>query len=243
MIGRSTMQSDFILLTDMINAKMLGIYDLIDKWMPQQHTIKKMVLHDINFIEKEISLFQNKQHHTPAGSNRCNNNRKTKCRNGNNCWYLKQGRCWFYHVTGNMSDTVPNEQQPNEPKQVKCNSNNNVTTGTTSNNNHSITTPTSPTTSPKKSTKKSAKSQQNTPKNSNNNKSKKKKTRRRRKKKKFDIDAIIQSLGYGNDSDRDNEVYTSENNDCATKEQVGNIYLSHFNDIVFDTIDKKNSYQ
>ena len=92
------MRSDFIALTDMINAKMLGMFDLIDKWIPQHNTIKKALLQDIQLIGQEIRLY-----HT--STTQLSKKKMTKCRNGKNCWYLKQGRCWFYHDC-NMKENI-----------------------------------------------------------------------------------------------------------------------------------------
>ena len=151
------MESDFVALTDMINAKMLGMFDLIDKWIPQHSTIKKTLLQDINFIGQEIKLFHTKDNRIkdkklPNGSFQSHKN-TTKCRNGRKCWYLKQGRCWFSHdhETSNMKDKLkqhdlhrffqsekkklfPNQVTNSRSSNNNSNSNNNTTNIVTTTN-------------------------------------------------------------------------------------------------------------
>ena len=141
------MESDFVALTDMINAKMLGMFDLIDKWIPQNNTIKKTLLQDINFIGQEIKLFHTKDNNIKDKklSNGCllSHKNKNKCRNGKNCWYLKQGRCWFFHdhETSNMKDKLKQHDLhsffQSEKKQLSINQF--INTNSSNNNNKDTT--------------------------------------------------------------------------------------------------------
>ena len=216
------MESEFILLTDMINAKMLGMFEIIDKWIPHQNTIKKMLLNDINFIEKEIHLFHNKQHSNVHIQH--NNRKKVKCRNGNNCPYFQRGRCWFNHITSNTSDKTQQQEQQkhnNTSNKVDNNNRNKIKNMIVKNKNmNTMKKQKSKSSQQSPKTRKNAKSQQNS---SNSQKQKKKKTRRRRKKKKFDIDTILQSFGYSNDSGSNQDISAT-----TTTNKSGNIYIPIF---------------
>ena len=147
------MESDFVALTDMINAKMLGMFDLIDKWIPQNNTIKKTLLQDIHFIGQEIKLFHTNESHMkekqrPDGCS-VQHKKSNKCRNGKNCWYFKRGRCWFFHEQSNTKDDVKQHDLhhffQSEPKQFPIkptiNTNNNTNNNKNSNTNNSHSTP------------------------------------------------------------------------------------------------------
>ena len=86
-------------LTDMINTKMVGMFDLIEKWIPPNSIIKNTILKDIG---QEIGHFN--QHQTLKSSARHQIKLKPKCRNGSSCWFLKQGKCWFAHSTAEQSN-------------------------------------------------------------------------------------------------------------------------------------------
>lgn len=70
------------------------MFDLIEKWIPNHYIIKNALIKDIHHIQQKIIAF--KEQETKQTSQQANN-RKPKCSNGNACWYLKQGRCWFFH--------------------------------------------------------------------------------------------------------------------------------------------------
>ena len=118
------MKHDLAQLTDMIDIKMTGILNMVEKWMPVHNTIKKTLLQDIQHVKQEINSFKvretsKKQH--PTQSN-------ITCRNGNNCWYLQQGRCWFKYEKKTISkrNTIANRNHsgvahslPNESATIK----------------------------------------------------------------------------------------------------------------------------
>ena len=87
--------TDFAQLTDMIDIKMTGMLNMIDKWIPTHSIIKNTLLRDIYQIKQEINVFKEKE--TSKHTKQFPIYPKPKCRNGNTCWYLQQGRCWFGH--------------------------------------------------------------------------------------------------------------------------------------------------
>ena len=256
------MESDFVALTDMINAKMLGMFDLIDKWIPQHNTIKKTLLQDINYIGNEIKLFHtngNRMNHQQR-SNGCFSSPKknTKCRNGKKCWYFKQGRCWFYHAKSNMKDNLKQHDLhhffQSETKQLSIqptvDSNRNITT------NHSTTTTTTTATNTNKNKKKHKSHAKSHPKShhTSNNKDcnklsskKKKKRRRRKKKKKLHVDSvnILQCFNYNSDESVDSVNSASYDPDTHNDIIVVSSDSQGFDeydlkDFTIDTIDQKN---
>ena len=240
------MQSDFVALTDMINAKMLGMFDLIDKWIPQQNTIKKTLLHDINFIEKEIQAFHTigkhakKSSHLPPSPHK----KHTKCRNGKNCWYLKQGRCWFLHTESNMKDTSKQHDLhhffKSASKQLPI-----IPTIFTSSNNSTRKKTSTIRKKSKNKNKSHAKSHNNSTNNHCNMNGSKKKKKRQRRKKKSNSNSILECFDYNSDhcssnyESRDSETQNditgvSVNADCNDYDEYD------LNEFTIDTIDQNN---
>ena len=228
-------------LTDMINIKMIGMFNLIDKWIPPNNTIKNTILNDIHHIKQEISNFNQQQ--ALKKSNTFPIKLKPKCRNGSSCWYFKQGSCWFAHPT------ISNEQSNTSANSKQQRAINNSDKKSTSNNNR------------KKSTKqvqirkkqKQTKGPINTTATHNNPKKLKQQNnkRKRKKKKKQNIDLLLQCFKDDNEKHVSSPTTTGNpetNSDESTSSPKAEVMLEspqykNFHDVIpptytFETIDK-----
>ena len=134
------MRTDIIQLTDMVSIKMTGMFDLIEKWIPNHYIIKNALIKDIHHIQQEIIAF-NEQEMTQTTIQHPNKV-KMKCRNGDACWYLKQGRCWFHHesISGKNCNNIGNTENKQKKHSKshaskKCNTIANTNSNTNANAN------------------------------------------------------------------------------------------------------------
>ena len=169
----------------MVNTKLSGMFELIHHWGPANHTIKSTILKDIQHIQHEMTLLNTKE------KTRNFRNIKQRCRNGNSCWYLKQGKCWFAHdETDENCNTILGTQATQQSRATTTTPNGkSKRTNKQSNAKHNRK-------EKKQKNKKDNKS--NTSDEFNNRKRKKKKTIRRKRKKKKVIDLVSQTTYDGN---------------------------------------------
>ena len=98
------MRADILQITDMVNIKLRGMFELINNWGPANNTIKSTLLKDIQHIQNELTTLNINERTTSRSM-------KPKCRNGDSCWYLKQGRCWFAHdLNGTNCNVIADRQ-------------------------------------------------------------------------------------------------------------------------------------
>ena len=239
------MRTDILQITDMVNTKLAGMFELINHWGPANTTIKSTLLKDIQHIQHELTTLNTKERKKNSG------NMKPKCRNGDSCWYLKQGRCWFAHdPNGNNCNTTADRQQSRANISTPNRNNNNSNNSKRSNKLPNA-----------KRNKKAKKKKQNKKKSSisdgsdNMNRKKKKPSRRRRKKKKQTIglqsnaqegndiaqvsssggiSPIVESTPQANASDIGNFKHSQTLNDGINQPLVPCVYK-------FDTIDRIES--
>ena len=210
------------------------MFDLIEKWIPNHYIIKNALIKDIHHIQQEIIAF-NEQEMTQTTLQQPNNV-KMKCRNGDACWYLKQGRCWFHHesISTKNCNTIANIDTNKQKKHSKshaskkcntiANTNTNVNANTNAKTNATNANANKNTNANnnfsndknKKKRKKKKKPKRNKAAVNIDRKKKKKKYRRaRRKKKKQSIDLILQNMKFSARSESSPEPQVKESNPIA----------------------------
>ena len=185
------MRTDILQITDMVNTKLGGMFELIKQWGPTNNTIKSTLLKDIQHIQHELTILNINEKERTKNTR----NMEQKCRNGDSCWYLKQGRCWFVHDSNGRNCNAIAHKQQSRASVTNPNSNNNTIS-------NSKRLKKSPNTKQSKKAKKKKEKTHNTSDGSNNmNRKKKQLKKRRRKKKKRIINASSQDNQERNNSE------------------------------------------
>ena len=237
------MKHDVAQLTDMIDIKMTGIFNMVNKWMPINTTIKNTLLKDIQHIKQEINNFNTREKSTPE--KQCPTQSTIACRNGNSCWYLQQGRCWFKHqkITMEERNTIANRNRsrvarslPNEKTALNT-ANESKKSQSRLANHHTQNT-------------KMSNTSNNANKKQKKQKKKKKKRQKRKKKKKQNIDLILQSFKCekikSDEKQNENTIKSSSNVEesqliCLESPQYESCSSIIPSTYIFNTIDKAHA--
>lgn len=188
------------------------MFELICKWVPKNTTIKSTLLNDIKQIQHEIMTLNCKEQ-TKQSTRRC--------KNGDSCWYLRNGRCWFEHDCNTTAiGNIPSTQQSRVNENIP-NTNDHHTTDA-----NSVISP--PTEKQRSKSNKQKKNRHKTkhPKEVDERKRKTKRSkRRRRKKKKQNINSLFGNYGNNKVTGFTSHQQSPETSRSAGTNEVDNICL------------------